>query len=98
MRFTDAHTSWSVCTPTEKVQELMVVVEKYRKELGDLNVGIRKGKESRKVGKLVFLLDKGGMFLHTRFGFWHRTSLSICKKNHWWKCLCNISEYYWLWN
>lgn len=31
----------------------MVVVEKYRKELGDLNVGIRKGKENRKVGKLV---------------------------------------------
>ena len=30
----------------------MVVVEKYRKELGDLNVGIPKGSENRKVGEL----------------------------------------------
>ena len=36
----------------EKVKELMVVVEKYRKELGDLNVGIAKGSENREVGEL----------------------------------------------
>lgn len=36
----------------EKVQELMLVVEKYRKELGDLNVGIAKGSENRKIGKI----------------------------------------------
>ena len=36
----------------EKVLELMEVVEKYRKELGDLNVGIEKGTENRKIGEL----------------------------------------------
>ena len=36
----------------EKVKELMVVVEKYRKELGDLNVGIAKGSENREIGEL----------------------------------------------
>ena len=36
----------------EKVKELMVVVEKYRKELGDSNVGIAKGSENREVGEI----------------------------------------------
>jgi len=36
----------------EKVQEIMTVVEKYRKELGDLNVGIEKGSENRAIGKI----------------------------------------------
>ncbi|WKX76639.1 hypothetical protein [Zobellia laminariae] len=36
----------------EKVKELMVVVEKARKELGDLNVGIESGTENREIGKL----------------------------------------------
>lgn len=36
----------------EKVKELMVVVEKARKELGDLNVGIEKGNENREIGIL----------------------------------------------
>ncbi|KJD35992.1 arylsulfatase [Tamlana sedimentorum] len=36
----------------EKVLELMEVVEQYRKELGDLNVGIAKGSENRKIGKI----------------------------------------------
>ncbi|MEP3836648.1 MAG: sulfatase [Algibacter sp.] len=36
----------------EKVEELMLVVETYRKELGDLNVGIAKGSENREIGKL----------------------------------------------
>ena len=30
----------------------MVVVEKYRKELGDLNVEIATGSENRKIGQL----------------------------------------------
>ncbi|SER11828.1 arylsulfatase [Hyunsoonleella jejuensis] len=36
----------------EKVLELMKITEKYRKELGDLNVGIAKGSENRKIGKI----------------------------------------------
>jgi arylsulfatase len=36
----------------EKVEELMNIVEKYRKELGDVNVGIAKGNENREIGKL----------------------------------------------
>lgn len=36
----------------EKVEELMNIVEKYRKELGDLNVGIAKGSENREIGKI----------------------------------------------
>jgi len=36
----------------EKVAELMEVVEKSREELGDLNVGIAKGKENRAIGKV----------------------------------------------
>ena len=36
----------------EKVLELMEVVEKSRKELGDLNVGIKKGTENREIGKI----------------------------------------------
>jgi len=36
----------------EKVTELMAVVEKARKELGDMNVGIRKGNENREIGQL----------------------------------------------
>lgn len=36
----------------EKVLELMKVVEKYREELGDLNVGIAKGSENRIIGKI----------------------------------------------
>ena len=36
----------------EKVEELMVVVEEARKELGDLNVGIKKGSENREIGQL----------------------------------------------
>jgi arylsulfatase A-like enzyme len=36
----------------EKVLELMEVVEKSRKELGDLNVGIIKGTENREIGKI----------------------------------------------
>ncbi|WP_338358414.1 sulfatase [Yeosuana marina] len=35
----------------EKVRELMELVEKSRKELGDLNVGIEKGNENREIGK-----------------------------------------------
>lgn len=37
----------------EKVQELMEVVKKSREELGDLNVGIAKGRENREIGKLT---------------------------------------------
>jgi len=37
----------------EKVLELMEIVEKYRAELGDLNVGIEKGTENREIGKIV---------------------------------------------
>ncbi|AWW32685.1 arylsulfatase [Echinicola strongylocentroti] len=36
----------------EKVKELMVVVEEAREELGDLNIGIKKGKGNREIGKL----------------------------------------------
>lgn len=36
----------------EKAEELMLVVEKARKELGDLNVGIEKGSKNRAVGAL----------------------------------------------
>ncbi len=36
----------------EKAREIMAVVEKARKELGDLNVGIAKGSENREIGKL----------------------------------------------
>jgi arylsulfatase len=36
----------------EKAEELMLVVEKARKELGDLNVGIEKGSENREIGKI----------------------------------------------
>ena len=36
----------------EKVLELMEVIEKSRKELGDLNVGIIKGIENREIGKI----------------------------------------------
>ncbi len=36
----------------EKAEELMVVVEKAREELGDLNVGITKGSENREIGEL----------------------------------------------
>jgi len=36
----------------EKVEELMIIVETYRKELGDLNVGIAKGSENREIGKI----------------------------------------------
>ena len=36
----------------EKAEELMMVVEKARKELGDLNVGIAKGTENREIGVL----------------------------------------------
>ncbi len=36
----------------EKVKELMLVVEKARVELGDLNVGIEKGNENREIGKI----------------------------------------------
>jgi arylsulfatase A-like enzyme len=36
----------------KKVLELMEIVEKAREELGDLNVGIKKGKENRKIGKI----------------------------------------------
>lgn len=38
----------------EKVDELMIVVEKARKGLGDLNVGIEKGSENRMMGQLEF--------------------------------------------
>lgn len=34
----------------EKVEELMDIVRKYRRELGDVNVGIAKGSENRKIG------------------------------------------------
>lgn len=37
---------------TKKVQELMVEVEKARKEFGDLNVGLKKGEGNRKIGSL----------------------------------------------
>jgi arylsulfatase len=36
----------------DKVEELMVVVEKARNELGDLNVGIEKGTENREIGRI----------------------------------------------
>ncbi|SIS48837.1 arylsulfatase [Zobellia uliginosa] len=36
----------------EKVKELMLEVEKARKALGDLNVGIERGTENREIGKL----------------------------------------------
>lgn len=36
----------------EKVEELMKVVVKAQKELGDLNVGIKKGSENREIGKI----------------------------------------------
>ena len=36
----------------EKVEELMIEVEKAREALGDLNVGIEKGSENREIGKL----------------------------------------------
>ncbi|WP_222428245.1 sulfatase family protein [Seonamhaeicola sediminis] len=36
----------------EKVHELMEVVEQARKELGDLNVGIKKGTGNREIGRL----------------------------------------------
>ncbi len=36
----------------EKTKELMLVVEKARNELGDLNVGIEKGSENRDIGRL----------------------------------------------
>ena len=36
----------------EKAEELLAVVEKARKELGDLNVGMEKGSENREIGKL----------------------------------------------
>lgn len=36
----------------EKIEELMAVVEKARKDLGDLNVGIEKGMENREIGTL----------------------------------------------
>jgi len=36
----------------EKVTEIMVVVEKAREELGDLNVGMEKGSGNREIGKL----------------------------------------------
>lgn len=35
----------------EKVEEIMVVVEKARRELGDLNVGIEKGNGNREMGQ-----------------------------------------------
>jgi arylsulfatase len=41
-----------IASNPEKVKELMVVVEKYRKELGDLNVGIATGSENRKIGEI----------------------------------------------
>ncbi len=36
----------------EKVKELMKVVENARTELGDINVGIKRGSENREIGKL----------------------------------------------
>jgi arylsulfatase len=36
----------------EKAKEIMAIVEKAREELGDLNVGIEKGRENREIGKL----------------------------------------------
>ena len=36
----------------DKVKEIMEVVDKARKELGDLNVGIEKGSENREIGRL----------------------------------------------
>ncbi|WP_248723856.1 sulfatase [Seonamhaeicola sp. ML3] len=36
----------------EKVEELMLEVEKARKELGDINVGIKTGNGNRKIGRL----------------------------------------------
>lgn len=36
----------------EKVQELMAVVNKARKELGDTNIGLEKGSENREIGTL----------------------------------------------
>jgi len=36
----------------EKVAEIMVVVEKAREELGDLNVGMERGSENREIGKI----------------------------------------------
>jgi arylsulfatase len=36
----------------EKATEIMKIVEQARKELGDLNVGIKEGSENREIGKL----------------------------------------------
>ncbi len=36
----------------EKVEEIMVEVEKARKELGDLNIGIENGMGTREMGRL----------------------------------------------
>ncbi len=36
----------------EIVLEIMAIVEKSREELGDLNVGIKKGSENREIGRL----------------------------------------------
>jgi len=36
----------------EKVEEIMVEVEKARQELGDLNVGIEAGSGTREMGRL----------------------------------------------
>ena len=36
----------------EKVEEIMLIVEKTREELGDLNVGIATGSENREIGKI----------------------------------------------
>lgn len=43
-----------IASHPEKVKEIMVVVEKYRKELGDLNVGIATGSENREIGEIDF--------------------------------------------
>ncbi|MGB3851299.1 MAG: hypothetical protein WA958_15115 [Tunicatimonas sp.] len=37
----------------EKVQEIMATVEKYRKELGDLSVGIEAGSGNQAIGTLT---------------------------------------------
>ncbi|MEQ8239390.1 MAG: sulfatase-like hydrolase/transferase, partial [Cyclobacteriaceae bacterium] len=36
----------------DKVEEIMIAVEKARMELGDLNVGLARGNENREIGKL----------------------------------------------
>ncbi|MDN3663915.1 hypothetical protein ACFFU1_15100 [Algibacter miyuki] len=41
-----------ITSDPEKVKELIVVLEKHRKELRDLNVGIAEGSENRKVGEI----------------------------------------------